>query len=178
MKWIVLLSIVLLVFGCHTNNEIRKSKYSLVKINDIPTKEESFDTTLRFQSDSIRLKCVTKCEADFSVSDTINDSIVNLYQDRYFEFVLQHNSKKIQFNVTKNLIKDHYNDSTFRKSVLVYPAVDSIDTVRKTIIIRSAFMYPSGLGGTDFFETILFEISPDGNVKLNKVIPYQDPGFD
>jgi len=178
MKWILFLSITLFSFGCHSNNENKKSKFSIIKIKGIPTKEESFDTTFRFNSDSMRLKCLTKCDENFSISDTINDSIVNLYQDRFFEFVLQNNSKDFQFKVTKDLIKDHYSDSTFRKSVLVYPSIDSIDTVKKTIIIRSAFMYPSGMGGTDFFETVLFEISANGKVKLNKVIPYQQPGMD
>lgn len=179
MKWILFLPIMLFLFGCNSNKiGTKRSNYSINEIEGIPTKEESFDTMLRFNGDSIRLKCLTKCEKKFSISDTINDSTVNLYQDRYFEFELQNNSKEIQFKVTKNLIKDHYNDSTFRKSLLVYPSIDLIDTVKKTINIRSAFMYPSGLGGTDFFETVLFEISLDGKVKLIKVIPYQQPGMD
>jgi len=39
-------------------------------------------------------------------------------------------------------------------------------------LISSAFLYPNGLAGTDFFEEVDFEIQSNGKVALKEIIPF------
>jgi hypothetical protein len=177
---ITLLGIIILCCKpTRTTNDVKQSNYIAKKIDCNVFHEESFDSTFSINGENIRLICKTECLNDFIVPDTINDSIINLYQDRLFKFTLKNYVVDTQFVVTKELIKDKYPDiNVYLKSLLVYPRIDSIDTAKNAIIIHSAFMYPNGLEGTDFFESVLFEISARGKVKLIEIQDYEEPGLD
>ncbi|HEY4788575.1 MAG TPA: hypothetical protein VIH57_21140 [Bacteroidales bacterium] len=179
MKQILFSLAIIVMFGCG-NSKIskNKSKFSIHEIKSEITKEESFDTILRLKGGKIRFQCYTKCDDPYSVSDTINDSTINLYQNRYFDIKLQNDSTKTKLKITKELIKEVYGDMTFKKSLLVYPSIDSLDTIKNIIKFKALFMYPGGLGGTDFFETIIFDISLNGKVKFDKIIHYEQPEID
>jgi hypothetical protein len=153
-----------------SNRTIRKIECNIFK-------DESFDSTFIMNGNKIRLSCNTECQGDYSVPDTINESVVELFQNRLFRFKLKGSTIDTQFVVTKEIIKEIYKDrNVYIKSLLVYPRIESIDTLNKTILIQAAFMYPRGLGGTDFFEDVLFEITSKGKVVFKELIYYQQPG--
>jgi hypothetical protein len=185
MKSLSLFSFLILAMLCLCCNQTKKisdsksTKYQTKKISCNIFTEESFDSTFKFKGDGTTLKCKTECFNDYVVPDTINDSIIELYQERLFRFSLKNSIVDTQFVVTKELIKDKYSDrNVYNKSLLVYPRIEHIDTLKNTILIHSEFMYPSGLEGTDFFESILFEINLRGQVTLKEIKEYEEPGMD
>jgi hypothetical protein len=155
---------------------IKKQKMYLSKNVECTVQNgEFFDTTFILNSTNVRLKCMTNCLKNFSVYDTLYNEI-DVYQDRYFKFSLKGQKTDTQFVVTKQLIKKSYEDNLkYKNSVLAFPHIEKIDPVNNLILINAAFLYPRGMGGTDFFDEILFEISMAGRVKLKKIIPYKPP---
>lgn len=169
--------LVLLLF-CYSCNkkETTNKKYSFQKI-EYKKQNESFDSTFIMNSNKVRLTCNTECLNDFSIADTINDSTINLYQDRFLKFVLTSNEIDTQIVVTKEIIKDIYNsNSTYKSSVLAFPRIEKINFNNNSILIHSLFLYPSSLIGTNFLEEISFEITLKGKVSFNEVLlPPEEP---
>ena len=184
MKSITLMSVLLMLLFTLTYSQIVKtnntnvSNYRINKIECDIAKNESFDSTFLLSGNKIRLRCNTECFGDYSVPDTINESVVDLYQNRLFRFKLTSSLIDTQFIVTKKIIKNIYKDRiVYTKSLLVLPMIEKIDTINNTILIHAAFMYPQGMGGTDFFEDVFFDISVEGKVEFKKLILYQEPGL-
>lgn len=169
--------LVLLLF-CYSCNkkETTNKKYSFQKI-EYKTHDESFDSTFIVNGNKVRLSCITECFNDFSIADTINDSIINLYHDRFLKFALKSNKIDTQIVVTKEIIKNIYNDnSTYRSSVLAFPRIEKSNFSNNSVLIHTMFLYPSSLDGTNFLEEIIFEITAEGKVSFNKVIlPPEEP---
>jgi hypothetical protein len=184
MRHIPLISIIALAlfsFCCSQtkkNSQPLSSNYITKEIECNIFEEESFDSTFMVNGEETRLKCSTECFEKYSVPDTINDSIVEIYQDRLFRFSLKNSLVDTQFVVSKELIKNYYGDqNTYLKSLLVLPSIENIDTLNNSVLIHSAFMFPSGLGGSDFFEDVLFEITSRGKVIFKEIKEYKDTGF-
>jgi hypothetical protein len=154
-----------------TNNLITRKAECYISPN------ESFDSTFVINGEPNRLQCITECFGDYIVNDTINDSTIVLYRNRIFNFKLKNNEIDTQLVVTKDLIKEPYGvNSTFRNSVISFPKINAIDSENNSILMSLYFLYPIGLEGTDFFETIIFEITLKGKVNFKKIIPYEEPG--
>lgn len=151
-------------------------KYSFRKI-EYNKQDESFDSTFIMNGHKVRLSCNTECFNDFSIADTINDTIINLYKDRFLKFTLKNYKIDTQIVVTKEIIKNIYNDnSTYKSSVLAFPRIEKIDRTNNSILIHTMFLYPSSLNGTNFLEEIIFEVAAEGKVSLHKVIlPPEEP---
>ncbi|MDP3444483.1 MAG: hypothetical protein Q8T08_16615 [Ignavibacteria bacterium] len=166
---IYVLVLLLFCFSCNQKKKTDK-KYSFQKI-EYKKQNESFDSTFIVNGNKVRLTCNTECFNDFSIADTINDSTINLYQDRFLKFVLTSNVIDTQIVVSKEIIKDIYNNnSTFKSSVLAFPRIEKINYNNNSIEIHSLFLFPSGLIGTNFLEEISFEISLKGKVSFNEVL--------
>jgi hypothetical protein len=185
MKPLAFMSVLLITLFTlsysQTKNDSRPkvSNQAIRKIECNIFKDESFDSTFIMNGNIIRLRCTTECQGDYSVPDTINESVVDLYQNRLFRFKLKSSEIDTQFVVTKEIIKEIYKDrNVYIKSLLVYPRIESIDTLNKTILIHAAFMYPRGLGGTDFFDDVLFDVTSKGKLVFKEILEYQEPGWD
>ncbi len=176
MKTLIYVLVSLLFcFSC-INKKTTEKKYSFRKI-EYKKQNESFDSTFIMNGNKVRLSCITECFNDFSIADTINDSIIKLYQDRFLKFALKSNKIDTQIVVTKELIKDIYNDnSTYKSSVLAFPRIEKISSTNNSIFIHSLFLYPGSLVGTNFLEEISFEITLKGKVLFNEVLmPPEEP---
>lgn len=165
----------LFCFSCNNKKTIER-KYRFQKIEYVK-QNESFDSIFIMNGNKVRLTCNTECFNDFSIADTINDSTINLYQDRFLKFVLTSNEIDTQIVVTKEIIKNIYNDnSTYKNSVLALPRIEKINSTNNCILIHSLFLYPSSLVGTNFLEEIRFEITMKGKVSFNEVLmPPENP---
>lgn len=182
--FIFLLALTLVCFGCGRKNETNKKnslqeiekKYSSQKI-EYKKLNESFDTTLVVNGKMVRLAGTTGCFDDFSIADTINDSTINLYQDRFLKFALTSNEIDTQIVVSKEIIRNLYNDNaTYKKSVLAFPRIEKINSGNNSILVHSLFLYPGTLDGTNFLEEISFEISTKGKVSFKEVLlPPEEP---
>lgn len=179
------LALALLGFSCNKKNtadrkreadNYKSAKYSFQKI-EYKKQAESFDSTFILKGNKVRLLGRTECFTDFSIADTINDSIINLYQDRFIKFELKSNQIDTQIVVTKEIIKDLYNNnSTYKQSVLAFPRIETVSSFTNSILIHTMFLYPGSLDATNFLEEIIFEITAEGNVSFNKVIlPPEEP---
>lgn len=176
---IYFLVLLLFCFSCNNKKATDKKmltdihklyKYAFQKI-EYKKQDESFDSTFILKGDKIRLSCYTESFIDFSIADTINDSIVNLYQDRFLNFSLSSNKIDTQIVVTKEIIKNIYNDnSTYKSSVLAFPRIEKINATNNSVLIHSLFLYPSSLDGTNFLEEITFEINMKGKVFFKEVL--------
>ena len=177
--------LALFCFSCNKKNtadrkresdNYKSSKYSFQKI-EYKKQAELFDSTFIMKGNKVRLSCYTECFTDFSIADTINDSIINLYQDRFIKFELKSNQLDTQIVVTKEIIKDIYNNnSTYKRSVLAFPRIEKISSSTNSVLIHAMFLYPGSLDATNFLEEIIFEITAKGNVSFNKVIlPPEEP---
>lgn len=173
--FIYFLVLLLFCFSCNQKKKTDK-KYSFQKI-EYKKQNESFDSIFVMNGNKVRLTCNTECFNDFSILDTINDSTINLYQDRFLKFVLTCNELDTQIVVSKEIIKDIYNNnSTYKSSVLAFPQIEKINFNNNSILIHSLFLYPSSLVGTNFLEEISFEITIKGKVSLNEVhMPPEEP---
>jgi len=180
---ICFLIILSFCFSCN-NNRTAETGFRTVrcvnqKVGCDIQKDESFDTTIIINNSKVRLKCITECFNEFTIFDTINDSLVKLYQDRLFKFTIRSQQIEKEIIVTKKLIKKEYTDIlTYEKSLMVYPRFEKIDTANNSLMIHAAFMYPRGLLGTDFYDDVFFELTLDGKVIFIKIVPYQAPGPD
>ena len=174
----ILISVLALLIFCFSCNQLKKNnkKYSFQKI-EYKKQNESFDSTFIMNGHKVRLSCNIEHFNDFSIADTINDTIINLYKDRFLKFILKSYKVDTQIVVTKETIKDIYNDnSTYKSSVLAFPSIQKIDTANNSILIHTMFLYPASLNGTNFLEEIIFEVTGEGKVSLNKVImPPEEP---
>ncbi len=83
---IYVLALLLFCFSCNkkrttdkkkVTDNYKSSKYSFRKI-EYKKQDESFDSTFVMKGNKVRLSCNTECFNDFSITDTINDSIINL----------------------------------------------------------------------------------------------------
>lgn len=178
---IIPLIILASVYTCNRKDktqciENKQSQYTIHKIACIISDEESFDTTFTIKNDKYHLSCQTECFKEYSINDTINDSTINAYQNRFLRFHLKNNETDTVFIITKDLIRLKYDDNaTYNQSILVLLKLKSIDYAHESIRISTAFMYPIGLEGTDFFEEVLFDIQSDGKVVLKDIIDYENP---
>lgn len=172
---IYFLVLFLFCFSCNNKKTLDK-KYSFQKI-EYKKQNESFDSTFIMKGNKIRLSCNTECFNDFSIADTINDSTINLFQDRFLKFVLTSNEIDTQIVVTKEIIKDIYNNNlTYKSSVLAFPRIEKINSNNNSILIHSLFLFPSCLVGTNFLEEISFEITMKGKVSFKEVLmPPEEP---
>jgi len=178
MKIVAIISILIISYSCYSQTNTYNSK-NAEKIGCNIYNEESFDTVFIMNGNSYNLICKTECNDDYTVPDTSRLGFIKLYQDRLFRFTLKSAVVDTQFIVTKELIKNQYKShSVYLRSLLVYPRIESIDTVRKTILISAAFMYPSGLDGTDFCDDVTFYMDLNGKITLNKIKYYEPPGMD
>ena len=180
---ICFLIILSLFFSCNNNRTAEigfRTKLCVIqKVACNIQKNESFDTTVILNNIKVRLKCITECSDGFTIYDTINDTLVKLYQDRLFKFILQSQKTEKEIIVTKRLLKKEYPDILiYDRSIMVYPRFEKIDSLNNSLMIHAAFMNPRGLLGTDLFDDVFFEITPDGKVVFNKIVPYQEPGAD
>lgn len=167
---ICLMTVIIFCFSCTKKTTLKKYKFQ--KITCTVKKYESFDSTFFVNQNKIRLLCNTECFNDYSISDTINDSIINLYQDRFFKFSIMSNNVDTQIVVSKTIIKNIYNNnSTYNNSVLALPRIEKIYKATHSILIHSLFVYPRGLDGTNFLEEITFELSMKGKITSVKVLP-------
>jgi len=176
---IYFLVLLLLGFSCtgkKATNDYKSLKYSFQKI-EYKKHNESFDSTFILEGNHVRLLCNTECFNDFSIADTINDSIINLYQDRFLKFELTSNKIDTQIVVTKEIIKNIYNDnSTYKSSVLAFPRIEKINFATNSVLVHTMFLYPGSLDATNFLEEIILEITAEGKVSFNKVIlPPEEP---
>jgi len=177
MKTLIFVLVLLLFcFSCSNQKKKTDKKYSFQKI-EYKKQNESFDSTFVMNGNKVRLTCNTECFNDFSIADTINDSTINLYQDRFLKFVLTSNDIDTQIVVSKEIIEDIYNNnSTYKSSVLAFPRIEKINSNNNSILIHSLFLYPSSLVGTNFLEEISFEITMKGKVSFNEVLmPPEEP---
>jgi hypothetical protein len=157
----------------------RTRQYVNQKVECEIQKDESFDTAVMVNNSKFNLKCFTECGTEFTIFDTINDTLVKQYRDRFFKFKIQYQQFEKEIFVTKKLIKKEYDDIlTYEKSVMVYPRFEKIDPENNYLMIHAKFMNPKGIPDTDFFDDVFFEIGPDGKVTLIKVVPYQEPPQD
>ncbi len=104
-------------------------------------------------------------------------SYLNLYQDRFLKFALKSTKTDTQIVVTKEIIKNIYNNnSTYKSSVLAFPRIEKINSATNSVLIHTMFLYPGSLDATNFLEEIIFEITAKGEVSFNKVIlPPEEP---
>lgn len=182
--YIYLLTFLLFCSGCIKRVSDKKLgagncgtlKYSFREI-ECKKYNESFDSTFVVNGNRIRLTCNTECFNDYTIADTINDSIVNLYPDRFLKFELKSNTIDTQFVVTKQIVKNIYNDnSTYRSSVLAFPRLEKINPAGNSVFIRTMFLFPSSFDATNFLEEIVLEITAEAKVSVYKVIlPPEDP---
>ncbi|GEM_PF-1320314 len=162
-----------------TGPGFRTREYVNRKVDCDIRKDESFDTDIIVNNSKFNLKCFTECGAEFTIYDTINDTLVKQYRDRFFKFKIQHQQFEKEILVTKKLIKKEYDDIlTYEKSVMVDPRFEKIDPVNNSLMIHAKFMNPRGIPGTDLFDDVFFEIGLDGRVTLIRVVPYQEPPQD
>jgi len=173
--FIYVLVVLVFCFSC-TNKKKTDKKYSFQKI-EYQKQNESFDSTFVMNGNKVRLTCTAECFNDFSIADTINDSTINLYQDRFLKFVLTSNKIDTQIVVTKEIIKDLYDsNSTYRSSVLAFPRIEKINSDTSSVLVHALFLYPGSLIGTNFLEEISFEITLKGKVSFPKVLlPPEEP---
>lgn len=173
-----LINILVLLFVCFSCGQKVKTvrKYSFQKIEYI-AQNESFDSTFVLNGGKVRLTGATACFSDFSIVDTINDSTINLYQDRFLKFVLTSNEIDTQVVVSKEIIKDLYNNnSTYKSSVLAFPRIGKINPEDNSILIQAFFLYPNSLLGTNFLEELRFEMTMNGKVSFKEVVmPPEEP---
>jgi hypothetical protein len=179
-QFLIIISIISFCLSCSNNKsalkQSPKSNVNVQKGECYISPNESFDSLFIINGNQTRLKCITECYGEFIVNDTINDSTIVQYRNRRFIFTLKNQKIDTQIVVTKDLVKEVYeNEFTFKNSVIASPRIDSIDALNNSILLSSFFLYPHGLAGTDFFETILFEITLNGKVNFKKIIPYEEP---
>jgi len=177
MKTIIFV-LVLLLFYCSCSNQKKENrkKYSFQKI-EYKKQNESFDSTFVMNGNKVRLTCNTECFNDFPIADTINDSTIYLYQDRFLKFMLKSNKIDTQIIVTKEIIRNIYNNNlTYNNSVLANPRIEKIDTDANFFLIHSLFLYPFSLDGTNYLEEIIFKLSLEGKVTSVEVLaPPEEP---
>ena len=175
-----LLVLLICCLSCAKKKAVAKkqngSQYSYQKV-EAEINNQSFDSTVVIKGNKVRLKCNTECFDNFSIADTLNDSTINLYQDRFLKFTLTSNQIEKQVVVTKELIKAVYNNnSTYKNSVLAFPRIEKVDPVANSVLIHSLFLYPNSLDGTNFLEEIIFELTTDGKVVFKQVmLPPAEP---
>lgn len=170
--------IPIMLFVCWSCNQKKKTgpTYSVQKM-EYKKQNESFDSTFVMNGNKVRLTGRIECLNDFSIADTINDSTVNLYQDRFLKFEIVSNEVDTQIVVTKEIIKDLYhNNSTYKSSVLAFPRMEKIDAANHSVLIHCLFLYPGSLMGTNFLEEISFEMTLKGEVTLIEILrPPEEP---
>jgi hypothetical protein len=174
--------LLLLTLGCRDNpgeKNIVSSKYVILQEECEPEPNESFDTSVRFNNEMFRLKCVTECSKDFPLRDTLHDSIIRLYHDRSLKFHLAGPGTDTQFVFSREDIKNVKGYKLgYENSTIALIGIDSIDTARNTFVIRVAHLYPDGLGGTDFFDDIYLDINLKGRISVRRIVPYTEPGME
>lgn len=172
-QWFLVLA--LLGFSC-ARQKSQSVKYSFQKM-EYKKLNESFDSTFVLKGDTVRLVCTTECFNDFSIPDTVNGSMINLYQDRFLKFELTSNKIDTQIVVTKEIIKNLYHDnSTYKSSVLAFPRIEKVNAATNSVLIHTLFLYPGSLDATNFMEEIIFEITAKGKVSFTEVIqPPEEP---
>lgn len=175
----LLLAALVLLASCQRGSDLKTVRMNTIKTECRVLPGESFDTSFLFYSESYRLRCTTLCTDDATISDTVNDSVVRLYPDRYFRFSLHTPARDTGFYVTRKLIrKDYPFPQVYEKSVLAFPRFQRTDPEGKVFEIHAFFMYPRDLEGSDVHDDIIFCITPGGKVILKSIIPYQAPQTD
>lgn len=182
--FIFLLTLLLFCSGCIKRVSDKKPgggnqaslKYSFQEI-ECKKYDESFDSTFVVNGNKVRLVCNTECFNDCTIADTINDSIINLYPDRFLKFELKSNTIDTQFVVTKQIIKNIYHDnSTYRSSVLAFPRIEKINSAGNSVLIHTMFLCPGSFDATNFLEEIVLEITAEAKVSVHKIIlPPEEP---